>query len=125
MIKYIIAFKQRGQGDVRGLKQPLDDPVPGFFNPSILRSDVLWVRAVTVARSRGPSRGIISTDLGCSIVNDNVLYHSLKTNREGQPFDSHQPFAIALDIARRGSFSLKSSLQRAQRHSVDSAELAS
>jgi hypothetical protein len=40
-------------------------------------------------------------------------------------FDSHQPFAIALDIAGPGSFSLKSSLQRAQRHSVDSAELAS
>jgi hypothetical protein len=40
-------------------------------------------------------------------------------------FDSHQPFAIALDIARLGSFSLESSLQRAQRHSVDSAELAS
>jgi hypothetical protein len=30
-----------------------------------------------VARSRGPSKGIISSDLGCSIVNDNVLYHSL------------------------------------------------
>jgi hypothetical protein len=30
--------------------------------------------AVMVARSRGPSKGIISTDLGCSIRNDNVLY---------------------------------------------------
>jgi hypothetical protein len=40
-------------------------------------------------------------------------------------FDSHQPFAIALNIARLGSFSLESSLQRAQPHAVDSAELTS
>jgi hypothetical protein len=37
--------------------------------------------ALTLARSRGPSKGIISTVLGCSIVNDNVLYHSLKISR--------------------------------------------
>jgi hypothetical protein len=40
-------------------------------------------------------------------------------------FDSHQLFAIALDLAWLGSFSLEPSLQRAQRHSVDPAELAS
>src|SRR5207244_8299975 len=40
-------------------------------------------------------------------------------------FDSHQPFAIALDIAGLCSSSLESSLQRAQRHCVDPAELAS
>ena len=33
--------------------------------------------AVTVARSLGPPKGIISTDLGSPIMNDNVLYHSL------------------------------------------------
>jgi hypothetical protein len=40
-------------------------------------------------------------------------------------FDAHQLFAIALDIAGLGSFSPESSLQRAQRHSVDPAKLAS
>jgi hypothetical protein len=40
-------------------------------------------------------------------------------------FDSRQPFAIALDIAGLCSSSLESSLQRAQRHCVDPAELAS
>jgi hypothetical protein len=40
-------------------------------------------------------------------------------------FDSHQPFAIALDVAPLYSLSLESSLQRPQRHSVDPAEFAS
>jgi hypothetical protein len=40
-------------------------------------------------------------------------------------FDSHQPFAIGLDVARLYSLSLESSLQRAQRHSGDPAERAS
>jgi hypothetical protein len=39
-------------------------------------------------------------------------------------FDSHEPFAIALDGAGLCSFSLESSMQSAQRHSVDPAELA-
>jgi hypothetical protein len=40
-------------------------------------------------------------------------------------FDSHQPFVIALAAAGFYSLSFESSLQRAQRHSVDPAELAS
>jgi hypothetical protein len=40
-------------------------------------------------------------------------------------FDSHQPFGIALAAAGFYSLSFESSLQRAQRHSVDPAELAS
>jgi hypothetical protein len=40
-------------------------------------------------------------------------------------FDSHQPFAIALHIAGLYWSSLESSLQRAQRHCVHPAELAS
>jgi hypothetical protein len=40
-------------------------------------------------------------------------------------FDSHQLFAIALETSGLGSFSPESSLQGAQRHSVDPAKLAS
>jgi hypothetical protein len=40
-------------------------------------------------------------------------------------FDSDQPFAIVLDVAAFYACSLESSLQRAQRHAVDSAKLAS
>ena len=77
MIKLIIMFKQTRAG----MSATSRSPLMTLFQ--VLQSFNLEIRtycgsvAVTVARSQGPSKGIISTDLGCSTVNDFDLFQTV------------------------------------------------